>query len=644
MSHTTRFVSSGGILLAICAALAGCSSRTNVSATGSTPPQYQHVFITAKEVWFNTSATATAEDSGWAKFPLTTPVSVDLVTQSNGSLGEVINGLQLAPGSYAQIRLIPVDASAALTTSAQALGASFNAEADYVDGTGSHHLALELPNPDKGIGIQATLTVPVGKFGATTGALGTSSTTNSTTNPSTSLFGSTNSTTNPSTSLFGSTNTTTNNTTNTTNSTNTTTNNTTTTGTSGSTTSSTNTTTTVSFAMSFDGSRDLATFTYGGAQGGVGAKSGVLLSAHPAAYDLASAGGISGTLTLTSLTTATITNASNRLNIVATAETLSADGTRHVVVASAPVTTSGTFTLYPLPSNSSTPTTYDVVIHGPGIATMIIKSVPVTVTPPASTSSSTTVSSTATTTATTPVSIGTVIPRAATSFSANVTPTASATLPGGATVSFYQTLSASGEVPYVIEEAAIDPFNFTLGGDEPLSAAAMIDSGTYTSSGAAITLTSATPTEGAGTYGVAASAPLFTDGPISSKVAPPAAGTTTAVGVTVPALTVASGASPTSITASVAQATAGKYDRGEVIVTRDGAIIGTAPLDTALTGGGTVTINGLPGGNSFSSALYDLSVRVWNSKDPAGTLSRQWFSSPVDLRSGSATGVALTIN
>jgi hypothetical protein len=633
MSHTTRFVSPGGILLAVCAALAGCSSRTNVSATGSTPPQYQHVYITAQEVWFNTSATATAEDSGWAKFPLTTPATVDLVTQSNGSLGEIINDLQLAPGSYAQIRLIPVDASAALTTSAQALGASFNAEADYVDGTGSHQLALELPNPDKGIGIQASLTVPVGKVGTTTGALGTSATTNSTTNQSTGLFGSPNTTTN---------NTTTNDTT----TNNTTTNNTTTTGTSSSSTSSTNTKTTVSFAMNFDGSRDLATFTYAGAPGAVGAKSGVLLSAHPAAYDLASAGGISGTLTLTSLNTTAITNASNRLNIVATAEALSADGTRHVVVASAPVTTGGTFTLYPLLSNSSTPTTYDVVIHGAGIATMIIKSVPVTVTPPVSTSSSTTGSSTAATTATTPVSIGTFTPRAAdkTSFSANVTPTASATLPAGATVSFYQTLPASGEVPYVIEEAAIDPFNFTLGSDEPLSAATTIDSGTYTTSGATITLTSSTPTQGAGTYGVGASAPLFTDGPISSTVAPPAAGTTTAVRATVPALTVASGASATSITASVTQATAGKYDQGQVIVTRDGAVIGTAPLDTALTGGGTVTINGLPGGNSFSSALYDLSVRVWKSTDPAGTLSRQWFSSPVDLRRGSATGVALTIN
>ncbi len=60
MSHSTRFLSSGGTALALCAAFAGCSSRTDVAATGSTPPQYQHVYITTQEIWFNTSATRLA--------------------------------------------------------------------------------------------------------------------------------------------------------------------------------------------------------------------------------------------------------------------------------------------------------------------------------------------------------------------------------------------------------------------------------------------------------------------------------------------------------------------------------------------------------------------------------------------------------
>jgi hypothetical protein len=119
------------------------------------------------------------------------------------------------------------------------------------------------------------------------------------------------------------------------------------------------------------------------------------------------------------------------------------------------------------------------------------------------------------------------------------------------------------------------------------------------------------------------------------------------VQVTVPTLTVASGATAASITASVTTASPTKYNKGELIVSHDGAVIGTAPLDSVLAAGGTVTVSGLPGGGSgtsFGSALYYLSARVWNSSDPAGTLNRQWYSSPVDLRSASATGVAVTIN
>src|SRR5215472_3487548 len=119
--------------LAILAALGGCSSRTNVSASGNTPPLYTHVFVTAQEVWFNASATAGPDDGGWVKFPLTTPVTVDLVADTNGNFANVFTDLKLVPGSYSQVRFIPVDASTPLTVSAQTLGAKYNMEADYVD-------------------------------------------------------------------------------------------------------------------------------------------------------------------------------------------------------------------------------------------------------------------------------------------------------------------------------------------------------------------------------------------------------------------------------------------------------------------------------------------------------------------------------
>src|SRR5262249_54081990 len=150
-------------------------------------------------------------------------------------------------------------------------------------------------------------------------------------------------------------------------------------------------------------------------------------------------------------------------NIQVTAESLSADGSRHVVVNSAPVSTNGSFTLYPLSTSSSSPTSYDLVIHGPTIATVIVKGVTVNVGAPSST---------------TPVSVGTITPRQATSFTVNVTNTNP--LPAGALVGFYQTIPASGEVPYVIETAPVDPFSREFAVNQALSAG-NLDYGTLNS-------------------------------------------------------------------------------------------------------------------------------------------------------------------
>ena len=301
----------------LCCAVAGCSTRTDVSVTGNTPAQYTHVWITAQEVWFNTSSIAGPDDGGWIKFPLSPPATVDLVTEAGGNLGSLVTGLKLAPGSYSQLRLIPVDAAAPLTSSAQTAGAHYNAEADYADTVGTtsttHQLPLELLNPDQGIGIPGTLKVPAGNIGAAlTGATVTTGT------------GATGSTT-PTT------------------------------------TTSTTTATTTSFAITFDGARDLTPFTYAGAS----SPNAILLSSHAGAYDLSEVGGIQGQLTLTNLTG--ISSAAGLPDIQASAQSLSADGTRHVVVSRTPVHADGSFLLYPLATSSSSPAEYDLAIHGPGI-------------------------------------------------------------------------------------------------------------------------------------------------------------------------------------------------------------------------------------------------------------------------------------
>ncbi len=621
-------------LVALAAVLGGCSTRTNVAATGNSPSLYTHVYITTQAVWFNSSASAGPDDSGWAQFPLSTPVTIDLVADSAGNFANLATDLKVAPGSYGQVRFIPVDASTPLTVSAQTLGARYNMEADFVDSGGvTHQLPLELLNPDKGLGIQTSLSVPFGNIGAALGGgLGSSAATTpvATTGTTTgATFGTTPGiTTSP-----------------------------TTTGTS---------TTTSEFALTFDGTRDLTAFTYGGA-------SGVLLSSHVSASDLSQSGGIQGTLTLTNFTGLTSTNGTPGLEV--SAESLSADGTRHFVVARAPVASDGTFTLYPLPTstasfnalgnNTTNLTSYDLVIHGPGIATIIIKNVQIPpVSPPSSgfgsgfgtTGTATPAITTPTTTSTigtnpdtTPVtptnlvSVGTLVPRAAGTYTANVATAAGAPLPAGSEVDFYQTLPSSGEVPYVIEAAPIDPFNQVLANAQSLSTGT-VDSGTYVSSGATITVVSAAAAEGAGTYQVAASAPLYADGLLGITVAAPTtSGVTTAGPVTVGTLALASGNSAASVAASVQAASAGKYDHGELMLSQNGQLIASAPLDAALAAGsGTVQLAGLPGGTP--SSIYYVSVRVWNSSDPPGTLARQWYPEAVDLRGATSANVQLSIN
>lgn len=592
-----------GSLTALAALLAGCSTRTNVAATGDSPALYTHVYLTAQAVWFNASASAGPDDAGWVKFTPSTPVTVDLVADSAGNFANLATDLKVPPGSYSQLRLIPVDASTPLTVSAQTLGALYNMEADFVDSSGiTHQLPLELLNPDKGLGIQTSLSVPFGSIGAAFAAASSPTTPLATSGTTTG----------------------------------------TTLGTTSATTSTTATqTTTAEFALTFDGVRDLVAFTFGGA-------SGVLLSSHASAYDLSRSGGIQGQLTLTNLTG--LTSANGTPGLEASAEVPSADGTRHFVVARAPVASDGTFTLYPLAASSSNNTSYDLVVHGPGIATIIIRDILIPATGSrgvtSGTSSATGSTTNPDTSPITPanlVSVGTLVPRATGTYTANVATAAGAPLPAGAEVDFYQTLPSAGEVPYVVEAASIDPFNQVLANAQSLSSGT-VDSGTYVSSGATITVVSAAPAEGAGTYQVAASAPLYADGLLGAMVAAPAtAGVTTAGSVTVGTLAFASGNSAASVAASVRPSSAGKYDHGELMLSQNGQLIASAPLDAALAaGGGTVQLAGVPGGTPAS--IYYVSVRAWSSSDPAGTLARQWYPDAVDLRSATSANVQLSIN
>jgi hypothetical protein len=586
------------------------------------PALYSHVWVTVQDVKFNTSATAAPDDSSWLDFPLSTPTTIDLATVGNGGLAVFGSALKIPTGTYSQMQLLLSNSSAALVTSAQTAGLLYNDQVEYLNSAGAAVTApLELVHPDNGIVLAVTLTIPnnTKAFAESLDTTSTAATGTTGIDPTTGLP-----TTTPTTTTAATTCATT--TTNTT---------TTTPVTTTSDTCSSPTLSTFAVGIDFDAEHDLVPFTYS-------TQPGFLLNPHLAAYDLSVAGTIQGevdvsllTTTTTTTTTTTPATASGNPDIEVSAETLSSDGTRHVVVKSTPLLSDGSFVLYPLTTNATsadatTTTTYDLVIHGPLINTVIIKSVPASVAAPAA----------ATTVGLTGVQLTSVA-----DYAVNLSTTTPFTT-AGALVEFYQTVPVSGEVPYVVARQPIDPFNNVFAGNAALSAGPIAVS-TY-SGGVTSTPVSEAPTEGSGTYQVSAIAPNFTDGAFGTKVSAPNPITTTPVLVKLAPLAVASGAASTTLSVKTAVAAPGKYNKGAIILSQNGAIVAVSSLDSILDeSSGTVTVERVPGGTSsqsLTSGQYDLSAWVWNSTNPTGTLSRQSNTASVDLRSGTASGATLTID
>jgi hypothetical protein len=118
--------------------LPACGGGGGATATGvatvsltDAPGDFDHVWITVKDIWFHTSNAAGPGDAGWFKFPLATPVTVDLLTLSNGTVGNPIWGnITLPVGNYQQIRLILAGTEDPLTGSASGLGLQYNNEVE----------------------------------------------------------------------------------------------------------------------------------------------------------------------------------------------------------------------------------------------------------------------------------------------------------------------------------------------------------------------------------------------------------------------------------------------------------------------------------------------------------------------------------
>ncbi|MEJ1964086.1 MAG: DUF4382 domain-containing protein [Gammaproteobacteria bacterium] len=592
------------LLVAACLGLAACQSSVNVSATSNVNARYSSVFITVKEVWVNESATAAPDDTTWQKFPLSTPVTFDLVGLNSGTLSQFASQLAIPTGTYRQMRLLLADRSAPLTDSAKSLSATFNNEVTSFDSAGTQTtLPLEVANAAQGIGIEMELVVPA-PTEAILAALGSASTSTTTdTSSATSLIDSTGT---PTTTTIPA-------------ATTPTTPSSSSTGTTAS--GSATTTVTANAYVVFDAARDLTDFQFSD-------RPGFLLNPSLKAYDAANLGTIRGQLDLSLLT---ISTGTGRPDIEVTAEALNDDSTRRVEVASAPVLANGTFMLYPLPPSASAThsTACDLVIHGPGVRTIIIRAVPVTKGTPDQA---------------TDVALGTVTLTASDSYSTNLD-TNSTVSPRGARVGFYQTLP-DDNAPFLIEQRPVDPLSGRFVTDQLLSNATTV---VYATFGTAFSFLASAPQEGASKYSVAALSSFYGNGDFGNTLLTPTTVAATPATFTVPDVPLPSGSSAGTISATVSVATAGKYDKGALLVTHNGTVITVASLDEALAGAAAstvVSVTNVPGSTAsgFERGLYYLEAWAWSSADPDGTFTRQPVSGAVDLRTTLTANAAVTIN
>lgn len=387
----------------------------------------------------------------------------------------------------------------------------------------------------------------------------------------------------------------------------------------------------------FDTTRYLHFLTYGN-------QSAALYSGPAQAYDGSAVGGISGTLDLSALP-ATVRPGNQ--GIIATAEQLAADGTRQQAIGNATVQADGTFLIYPLPVVSGGTNNYDLVVHGPGMQTIVVLSVPVKA---GAASAATSVSSTALTAV--PESSFTVnMPSIKTSAAGLITAgnsTSVYTLPSSSEVDFYETLPSSS-APYLIECAAMDPYTSTFDANWVLTNAPL-SVGTY-NAGGTITFTNTTPAEGSGRYRVATAAPLFAPGNLDTRVGPPLAGSLTQLLSPSAPLPVSGSTTTSLLTIQISQGTAGAFNTGTLVISHGGVVIQAVDLTAAFAAAGSsgtfqVYVPGLPSGTASSPYLpaqYDVLARVWNSARPASTLTFAALSRQLDLSSIVPTGAVIAL-
>jgi hypothetical protein len=121
------------------------------------PGDFDHVYVTVREVWFHTSDVADPRTTGWFKFPLSSPVTIDLLTLANGDMEPTWEKIPLPIGTYKQIRIFLEPTYPSMANPAPSGHSFFNEVVSR-----STTFPLYIPDADHGIKLVGTFAVHAG--------------------------------------------------------------------------------------------------------------------------------------------------------------------------------------------------------------------------------------------------------------------------------------------------------------------------------------------------------------------------------------------------------------------------------------------------------------------------------------------------
>lgn len=518
-----------------------------LAVAGGAHPGVDHVWVTVKQVALHADAAQawSSTDTSWRVLRLSTPLTIDLASLTNGATSALLAGANVAVGSYAQMRVFVLAHDAKLDDAAKNAGLLYNAQVDTADANGAaQHLPLEFADVSQGLRLEGPFVIEA--------------------NASADL------------------------------------------------------------ALQWDLERSLVRFADG---------SGIdRFTMRPDLrwYDLQRTGAIFGVVDKTLFCTGASRSACI-YDVTASAQVLSADGKTLQSVRCAPVfadTSYALFGLFPLPA-LPVGATFEVVLRGRNMKTMVIRHVPIDVKDLL---------------ATTPTELG-IDPSTTNHAPAPIVPELAAESPAtlnapmqatGARLVFGQTLPGESAA-LEVNGANVDPFTGLLAQPVPLPGGTLRVA-EYSSS-APLVFGDVAPQEGANAFGVFARGTRYEDAAGPALVAG-------GMAFAAPEPSLKSGVAQGMLTVNLGGGSMQRTDAAELVVADvNGAVLARDVSALIGTSGQSVSVT-LPAGSAVAAlggtAVYSVAVRTWKRGAAADALWTR-AASTVDLRTAASASVTLTL-